>query len=398
MLNYQFILRTAMLAAVLIFAVACGSSSVDPSDILSSDTTIDTTRNEIDLDLPCSPPELSASTTAPRLDVNGVNGWINSDPLSIQELASQGKVILVDFWTYTCVNCLRTLPFLIDWHEKYSDKGLVILGVHTPEFEFEKVRENIEAAVRDEMVAWPVAIDNDYATWDTFGNRFWPAKYLIDSTGRIIYRHFGEGAYCETELAIRTALERGGADVSDIPIVELDNSPRDADAITQTRELFAGYKWSTPFNPYAGNVEYYSARDEVIEFTDPKEYVHNLYYLHGSWRNGAEFIVHARQTQNFEDYIALSFFARSVNAVVSSEGAEPFDVYVLIDGAPLSPSDAGDDIQFDDNGGSFFRVDSPRLYKVVEQDVFRQRMLKLTSNSDDFALFSFTFGTYEDGF
>ena len=151
-----------------------------------------------------TPTEVPVARTEPielfDKDVRDIDGWINSEPTSIAELTSQGKVVLVDFWTYTCVNCLRTLPFLREWQDKYADNGLVILGVHAPEFEFEKEIHNVQMAVDDEGIEWPVALDNEMSTWRSFKNRYWPAKYLIGIDGEIHYSHFGEGAYRETEI------------------------------------------------------------------------------------------------------------------------------------------------------------------------------------------------------
>ena len=134
--------------------------------------------------------------------------WINSEPLTMDSL--RGNVVLIDFWTYTCVNCIRTLPFLREWYDRYSDQGLVIVGVHTPEFEFEKIYENVIEATQDEGVAWPVVQDNEFSVWRSFSNRYWPAKYLIDQTGVIRYTHFGEGKYGETEEMIRKLLDEAG--------------------------------------------------------------------------------------------------------------------------------------------------------------------------------------------
>ena len=143
----------------------------------------------------------------------GITGWINSDPLTLEQL--KGKVVLVDFWTYTCVNCIRTFPYLKLWHSRYADDGLVILGIHTPEFEFEKDYYNVLEATQENGIAWPVAQDNDFETWTAYNNRYWPAKYLIDQDGVIRYDHFGEGHYAETEREIRKLLEEAGADLSD---------------------------------------------------------------------------------------------------------------------------------------------------------------------------------------
>ena len=147
----------------------------------------------------------------PAPDFTGYQRWFNTAsgrPLSLEAL--RGKVVLVDFWTYTCINCIRTLPYLKAWDERYRDKGLVTVGVHTPEFPFERDAGNVEEAIVQNALRYPVVQDNDYATWDAYGNQFWPAKYLIDARGQVRYTHFGEGDYEETEGAIRRLLEEAG--------------------------------------------------------------------------------------------------------------------------------------------------------------------------------------------
>ena len=147
-------------------------------------------------------------------DFRGIVQWINSPPLSLAEL--QGKVVLIDFWTYSCINCQRTLPYVRDWHDKYSGLGLVVVGVHSPEFGFEKDEDNVREAVAEQQVTWPVAMDNDFRTWRAYENRWWPHKFLIDRDGAIRYHHIGEGAYLETELHIRNLLVEAGQAVSGI--------------------------------------------------------------------------------------------------------------------------------------------------------------------------------------
>ncbi len=134
----------------------------------------------------------------------GIERWLNSQPLSMEGL--RGKVVLVDFWTYSCINCINTLPYIKQWHDKYKDQGLVVVGVHTPEFPFEKSTANVQAAIKRFDIRYPVAQDNRYATWSAYHNRYWPALYLVDAEGKVVYQHFGEGQYAETEAAIRNAL------------------------------------------------------------------------------------------------------------------------------------------------------------------------------------------------
>lgn len=148
----------------------------------------------------------SAPVAAPEFA--GIEKWLNSDPLTLQSL--RGKVVLVDFWTYTCINCIRTLPYVTRWYQQYKDQGFVVIGVHTPEFPFERSTKNVSQAMERLGIKYPVAQDNRYATWDAYRNQYWPAAYLIDKQGNIVYRHFGEGKYKETEAEIQRLLAQPG--------------------------------------------------------------------------------------------------------------------------------------------------------------------------------------------
>ncbi|MBI4306515.1 MAG: redoxin domain-containing protein [Chloroflexi bacterium] len=331
-------------------------------------------------------------------ELAGASGWINSEPLTIAELNAQRRVVLIDFWTYTCVNCIRTLPYLKSWYEKYMDRGLTIIGVHSPEFEFEKLPVNVRSAVDRFGLKYPVVQDNQMDTWDAFNNQYWPAKYLIDAEGGIRYQHFGEGEYEKTEKEIRAALIEAGWDVSDIPEGGLAGPEQDAKAYAVTRELYGGYGRNfSPFGVYAAQDAYYSAPDQTVFYEDNQPHAHNKWYLQGLWRNEAESIVHARQTTDFEDYIALKFAARSVNVVIEPDYQAPFDVVVEMNGRPLTPEEAGADIVFDGQGRSLLKVSQARLYAILELPAFGIHELRLRSNSDAFAMFAFTFGNYTDG-
>jgi len=145
---------------------------------------------------------LSKSMPAPEF--TGIDKWLNSEPLTLQQL--RGKVVLVDFWTYTCINCIHTLPYVKSWNQKYKDQGLAVIGVHTPEYPFERSTENVKTALKRFDITYPVAQDNQYATWSAYNNQYWPAFYLIDRKGQVVYTHFGEGDYAETESAIKALL------------------------------------------------------------------------------------------------------------------------------------------------------------------------------------------------
>lgn len=330
-------------------------------------------------------------------EFKGIVNWINSEPLTMEQL--RGKVVLVDFWTYTCVNCIRTFPFLKEWHAKYADKGLVIVGVHSPEFEFEKITGNVVNSANSFGLEYAIAQDNDFETWKNYSNRFWPAKYLVDSEGVIRYTHFGEGAYLETEARIRDLLEDSGAILSGVlpggmAAPQLASGGRRGDI---TRELYGGYQRNaTPRGIYVAQEAYYDGPERVVAYTDQGDHVNNRIYLQGLWFNGLEELRHARETAGYEDYIALKFSATTVNAVVNPIVDAPFEVQVTIDGRPLAVEEAGPDVDVAD-GRSFFRVDEGRLYQVVSLSEYSTHDLRLSSNSDNFALFAFTFGANQEG-
>ncbi len=352
--------------------------------------------------------------------VDGIDAWLNTDmELSIADLVSEGNVVLVDFWTYTCVNCIRTLPFLRDWWARYEDDGLVILGIHTPEFEFEKDYDNVAEALDTHDISWPVAQDNFMTTWRNFENRYWPAKYLFNSRGEMIYSHFGEGHYGETEQQIRNALVEAGADLSDDPLDLPEDQIRDAafqsarrmGSAEVTPELYAGWERNLGVarigrHPYVAQYEEYfnsipfdvENATGVIDVTIPQELKRHVLYFQGQWSVEPERIRHARTTENLEDYLALNYAAKSVNAVLTSDSGEPYQVIVTVDGAMLTPENAGADIQWDEDGYSYILVDEPRMYGIVDNPQYLpQSVLTMRSNSDDFGLFAFTFGVYAEG-
>ena len=340
-------------------------------------------------------------------DPVGIQTWINSDPLTLEQL--RGKVVLVDFWTYTCVNCIRTFPYLKLWHSRYADDGLVILGIHTPEFEFEKDYTNVLEATKENGIAWPVAQDNDFETWQAYNNRYWPAKYLIDRDGVIRYTHFGEGKYAETENEIRELLEEAGADLSDdVELPEdqkLDPAYLGALGGEVTPELYAGYHRNvnsimSGYRPYVVQQEYYHAVDTVgvlVAPDEPELEPHRIFF-DGPWEVGSEHVRHGRLTNNYEDYLTLKYSAKSVNAVLTSNSGEPYQVRITLDGKYLTEENAGADIQFGEDGETYLQVEQPRLYEIIDSPGYTQgQVLRMSSNSNNFGLFAFTFGVYEDG-
>ena len=258
-------------------------------------------------------------------------GWLNSEPLTPEGL--RGRVVLVDFWTYTCINWIRTLPYVRAWAAKYADAGLTIVGVHTPEFGFERDLDNIVAHTRDFGVEYPVAIDSEYGVWQAFANHFWPAVYLADSQGRIRFHHFGEGEYAMTEMVIQQLLIDAGAESIDQDLVEVE--PRGLEVAADWRtlrspETYTGYGQSTGF-----------ASDDVSAFDKPHVYAArprlplNYWDLSGNWTVAR----HAAILNEPGGRIAFQFQARDVNLVMgpASKGASiPFRVYLdgqVADGA-----------------------------------------------------------------
>ena len=334
----------------------------------------------------------------------GIDAWINSDPLTLAQL--RGRVVLVDFWTYTCINCIRTFPYLKLWNSRYADDGLVILGVHTPEFEFEKDYENVQQATKDNGIVWPVAQDNDFQTWRAYNNRFWPAKYLIDRDGVIRYTHFGEGAYAETERQIRELLKEAGADLSDDlePPEDQQFDPAFLGSLDAevTPELYAGYdrNFSAAYygRAYVKQLDYYENQGKVANFVAPEELVPHHIYFNGTWLVESEHTKHARVSDDYSDYIGLRYSAKSVNAVLTSDTGEAYRVRVTLDGEYLTEANKGVDIHIGEDGESYLLVNEPRLYEIIDSPFYTQRQeLRLSSNSPDFGLFAFTFGIYSEG-
>ncbi|MGE3856503.1 MAG: redoxin domain-containing protein [Dehalococcoidia bacterium] len=337
----------------------------------------------------------------PAPELVGLTEWTNTPaPLNLAALNAEGKVVLVDFWTYTCVNCIRTLPYLKQWHERYAEAGLVILGVHAPEFEFEKDIVNVRRAIETHGIRYPVALDNQMFTWDAFRNNAWPAKYLVSADGQVRFTHTGEGAYDITERAIREALTAAGHDVSAIPSGGLPAPTRDPNATTITRELYGGYERNYhSFGAYAGQNAYYDGPDRTHEYVDPPGgRTPDVWYLQGLWRNEREAIVHARETRDLQDYLAFAFTARSVNAVLRpGASSAPYEVVLELDGRPLRREEAGTDVTFDAQGRSVVRVTEPRMYSMVILPALGDHELKMRSNSTDFAMYAITFGIYTAG-
>ena len=314
--------------------------------------------------------------TLPPLD--GAVEWLNSPPLTPAEL--RGKVVVIDFWTYSCVNCLRTLPYVRAWYEKYKDQGLVVIGVHAPEFAFEKDIDNVKRAVKDLKVDYPVAIDNNYAIWRAFDNRYWPAHYFIDAQGRIRHHHFGEGEYAESEAIIQQLLAEAGAQHVAAGTVEPDVggvalAPENA---MQSPETYVGYDRAENFASTA-------VRDREHEYSIPSTLATNQWGLGGTWTVADE----KAKLERAGGRIAFRFHARDVNLVLgpSSDG-KAVKYKVTIDGKPPG-ADHGVDTAADGSG----EVTSERLYQLlrVRGDI-ADRTFEIEFLDPGVEAFAFTFG------
>jgi thiol-disulfide isomerase/thioredoxin len=290
----------------------------------------------------------------PAPELAGLTNWINSKPLTLQKL--RGKVVLVDFWTYSCINCLRTLPHVKAWYQTYRKDGLVVLGVHTPEFAFEHVPSNVRGAVHRLGVTYPVALDNDYSTWNAFHNQYWPAKYLIDRRGHIRFVHFGEGEYDTTEARIRTLLGESG---KMLPVANELSDPTPNGLMTP--ESYLGYQRLARFSDRSITPDRYAA----YHFPSRKLQANELSYA-GNWRVEPEDIVAGPGAR-----LRLAFLAHSVHLVLGGKGT----VRVLLDGKPIRK----------------VRVDGSRLYTLLEQPSLREGLLELRF-SPGVRGYAFTFG------
>ncbi len=322
---------------------------------------------------------LSAFPAAPELA--GISSWINSKPLKIGGL--KGKVVLVDFWTYSCINCIRTLPYLKMWNEKYSDTGLVIIGVHSPEFDFEKELGNVQKAVAKYGIKYAVALDNDHETWRAFRNNYWPHKYIIDAEGRIRYDHIGEGGYDRTEQVIQELLkERAGKMREKVVIPEEAGSLANVVGVNftsiATPELYLGYEYA---RVNLGNEEGFQP-GEVVNYKLPEAGVPNVVYVAGLWKSNPDSL----ELVSGEGRVVLKYTARAVN-IVAGPGKEPSLLQVILDGSFVNSTNSGSDV-----AGSVAKVDGQRLYNLVYDTAYYTKVVEINARGDGFRLYTFTFG------
>lgn len=312
------------------------------------------------------------------------NYWINSDPVPIQSL--QGSVVLVEFWDYTSQSSLHSVPYTREWHKRYADCGLAVIGVHTPRFPFGGDPAAVRRAVEALGIRYPVVMDNEFLVWGAYRATAWPSKYLVDKNGFIRYIHGGEGSYQNLEQAIQSLLHEIGYQ-PDIPPVMApirDTDRPGAYAFKATPEILAGWQRGT-----IGNVEGFEP-ESTLHYSDPGVYVEGRIYLDGDWSTHRS---HLRlcEEEGRSGSLTIRYRAKEVNIVMEPGGERHFQVLARQDGMFLDRSNSGEDVFADGEGRSFLRVDDARLYRVVSNQEFGEHVLTLSSRSNGLSIYCISF-------
>jgi cytochrome c biogenesis protein CcdA/thiol-disulfide isomerase/thioredoxin len=393
-LSFEVWIRRGLGVAVIMGVIAIGLGW--DTNLLTKFSFVNTAKAEehlIDAFHPKKPVAVLAASAGDALpalkdegampDLDGAVAWLNSPPLSSKSL--RGKVVLIDFWTYSCINCLRALPYVEGWAAKYKDAGLVVIGVHTPEFAFEKERANVEKAVRDLKITYPVAIDSDYKIWQAFNNEYWPAHYFIDGKGRIRYHHFGEGEYDDSERVIQQLLKENGAQAVSDRVINVSVSATGAEAApdksdTKSPETYIGYHRAAHF----ASAEPITQDSRKVYTLLPRLTL-NQWGLGGTWKVGEESAV----LQTAPGKIVFRFHARDLHLVLGpGKSGKPIRFRVKLDGAP-----PGEDHGSDTDANGEGTVQEHRLYQLIRQKgPVEDRTFEIELLDPGVEAFAFTFG------
>ena len=324
--------------------------------------------------------ERAATPLNPAPVLVGIADYLNTTPDEL-DAKIDGSVVLYDIWTYSCINGVRTLPYITSWHDKYKDDGLVVIGIHSPEFEFEKDRTNVERAVAKHGITYPVVMDNDMETWKAFENRYWPRKYITDHEGNIRYDHIGEGDYENTERVIQQLL-RERADELGVSLAGSDPDTVDVKPYANegfTRELYFGYKFAYG-RDRLGNEEGFVPQADIT-YAAPAKLRADHFYLEGTWKN----LEGSMKLISDSGAILLPYHAKQVNIVAGS--AVPTDLRVYLDSLPIDPKHQGVHIR-----EGLATIDDHGLYNIVSSPGAEMRTLELRVSEPGFEIFTFTFG------
>lgn len=306
--------------------------------------------------------------------------WINSSPYKIKELI--GKVVLIDFWNYTCINCLRTIPYIKIWNSRYKDKGLVVIGIHTPEFSFAKDAGRVKRAIEDIGIQYPVALDNDFSTWKLYSNKYWPSKYLIDKDGYLVDFNFGEGNYEKFEETIQVLLREINSHFVLPKILEplRDEDYTNAVCKQSTPKIYFGYK-----NGRLGNYEGYKA-ETVINYQMPTTIHYDIAFLRGAWKSFSEYI--ELSADSGEVYV--NYEAKEVNIVMGPGDEGRQEIFIYQNDTPLNKDNMGDCVQLR-GGEACVEVTDYKLYNIIKNTQFDRYLLKIRTSSKGLKFFAFSF-------
>jgi thiol-disulfide isomerase/thioredoxin len=309
----------------------------------------------------------------------GIAHYLNTSSEELEK-EMENKVILYDIWTYSCINCIRTLPFITSWDEKYSDQGLLIIGIHSPEFEFEKDPQNVKIAIEKYGITYPVVMDNNMETWKAFENNYWPRKYIIDHEGNLRYNHIGEGGYQETEKVIQQLLderakEMGFEITSENKLVDIEEFQHTQ---FRTPELYFGYKFAQSRNQLGSDEGFQPER--IVKYSEPNNIELNKFYPIGNWKNHEDSMELTEST----GVIKLLFNAKEVNIVTENNA----QLEILLDGIPLTEKHAGLDII----SGNELIVSDARMYNIINSEISMSHSMEIKIQGIGLQVFTFTFG------
>lgn len=365
-------IKTAIIFGVIIIGIV-GTISVLLSSINSNIQTTDSTLD------PNVVSNIDKSKFKKAPEIVGIANYFNTTP---EELTNEmkGKVVLYDIWTYSCINCVRTLPYIVAWNEKYADEGLLIIGIHSPEFEFEKIPENVEAAIIKHGIKYPVVMDNNMETWKAFENHYWPRKYIADDEGYIRYDHIGEGDYKETEKVIQSLLKERAINLG----LQINSTEKLVDikeyehSSFRTPELYFGYNFAQGRNQL-GSSEGFN-QEKIVTYSEPNNIELHKFYPIGEWKNLEDSMELVSNTGS----IKLHYNAKEVNIVTANMAK----LEIFLDGLPISKDYAGTDV--DEQGK--ITVSGAGLYNIVNSDKPSSHILEIKISEPGFQMYTFTFG------